>query len=251
MHVTLLPVSTVSKGAGSGRECVGSWPFWSSGIEQENHIQLLGNRTVDQNRQLQERLEVAERKLQPTPRKAKSLPEVEAEPAQRVATLCKVGPPFPSGSHGGNVIFMAVRSCISFLTGNVGVPKSANQLRSVFGATLSEIGMLFKRQASSPVLFPPVLSDVCCLPLAASKTHCFSDLSQRLKAQDSSLGQEKDRGAWPAQSVELGTLDLRVMSLSSPLGVELTEGKKKSKESIEFFREMRKSYPLLNTIVFI
>ncbi|XP_047680618.1 liprin-alpha-1-like [Prionailurus viverrinus] len=55
--------------------------------------------TVDQNRQLQERLEVAERRLQQTPRKAKSLPEVEAEPAQRVATLCKVGPPFPSGSH--------------------------------------------------------------------------------------------------------------------------------------------------------
>lgn len=131
---------------------------------------------------------MAERKLQQTPRKAKSLPEVEAEPAQRVATLCKVGPPFPSGSHGGNVIFKAVRSCISFLTGNVGVPKSANQLRSVFGATLSEIGMLSKRQASSPVLFPPVLSDVCCLPLAASKTHCFSELSQRLKAQDSSLG---------------------------------------------------------------
>ncbi|XP_047680621.1 liprin-alpha-1-like [Prionailurus viverrinus] len=45
--------------------------------------------TVDQNRQLQERLEVAERRLQQTPRKAKSLPEVEAEPAQRVATLCK------------------------------------------------------------------------------------------------------------------------------------------------------------------
>ncbi|XP_043428035.1 liprin-alpha-3-like [Prionailurus bengalensis] len=49
----------------------------------------LHRQTVDQNRQLQERLEVAERKLQPTPRKAKSLPEVEAEPAQRVATLCK------------------------------------------------------------------------------------------------------------------------------------------------------------------
>uniref|UniRef100_A0ABI7WQM6 Liprin-alpha CC2 domain-containing protein n=1 Tax=Felis catus TaxID=9685 RepID=A0ABI7WQM6_FELCA len=49
----------------------------------------LHRQTADQNRQLQERLEVAERKLQQTPRKAKSLPEVEAEPAQRVATLCK------------------------------------------------------------------------------------------------------------------------------------------------------------------
>ncbi|XP_043427987.1 liprin-alpha-1-like isoform X2 [Prionailurus bengalensis] len=49
----------------------------------------LHRQTVDQNRQLQERLEVAERRLQQTPRKAKSLPEVEAEPAQRVATLCK------------------------------------------------------------------------------------------------------------------------------------------------------------------
>ncbi|XP_053744662.1 liprin-alpha-1-like [Panthera pardus] len=49
----------------------------------------LHRQTADQNWQLQERLEVAERKLQQTPRKAKSLPEVEAEPAQRVATLCK------------------------------------------------------------------------------------------------------------------------------------------------------------------
>ncbi|XP_045329310.1 liprin-alpha-1-like [Leopardus geoffroyi] len=49
----------------------------------------LHRQTAAQNRQLQERLEVAERKLQQTPRKAKSLPEVEAEPAQRVATLCK------------------------------------------------------------------------------------------------------------------------------------------------------------------
>ncbi|XP_053063890.1 liprin-alpha-1-like [Acinonyx jubatus] len=49
----------------------------------------LHRQTADQNGQLEERLEVAERKLQQTPRKAKSLPEVEAEPAQRVATLCK------------------------------------------------------------------------------------------------------------------------------------------------------------------
>ncbi|XP_063783771.1 liprin-alpha-2 isoform X5 [Pseudophryne corroboree] len=43
----------------------------------------------EKNRQLQERLEMAEQKLQQTMRKAETLPEVEAELAQRIAALTK------------------------------------------------------------------------------------------------------------------------------------------------------------------
>ncbi|XP_059788255.1 liprin-alpha-1 isoform X4 [Balaenoptera ricei] len=58
----------------------------------ENEIankESMHRQTEDKNRQLQERLELAEQKLQQTLRRAETLPEVEAELAQRVAALSK------------------------------------------------------------------------------------------------------------------------------------------------------------------
>ncbi|XP_008566757.1 PREDICTED: liprin-alpha-1-like [Galeopterus variegatus] len=60
--------------------------------ELENEIankDSMHRQTEDKNRQLQERLELAEQKLQQTMRKVETLPEVEAELAQRVAALSK------------------------------------------------------------------------------------------------------------------------------------------------------------------
>eukprot|EP00064_Thunnus_orientalis_P018273 superscaffoldBa00004155_g18368 len=82
----------------------------------ENEVankESLFRQTEDRNRQLQEKLELAEQKLQQTIRKAETLPEVEAELAQRVAALTKyrkdkgfpirVPPRFQAEERHGNV----------------------------------------------------------------------------------------------------------------------------------------------------
>lgn len=74
-----------------------------SGAFQLKHLPDLPARVSAQmeekNRQLQERLELAEQKLQQTMRKAETLPEVEAELAQRIAALTKVATATPPRTH--------------------------------------------------------------------------------------------------------------------------------------------------------
>lgn len=48
------------------------------------------NQSEEKNRQLQERLDEAKQKLQQTLQRAETLPEIEAQLAQRVAALNKV-----------------------------------------------------------------------------------------------------------------------------------------------------------------
>lgn len=54
------------------------------------HLYYMGIQLEEKNRQLQERLELAEQKLQQTMKRAETLPELEAELAQRITALTKV-----------------------------------------------------------------------------------------------------------------------------------------------------------------
>uniref|UniRef100_A0A8D3CUD2 PTPRF interacting protein alpha 1 n=1 Tax=Scophthalmus maximus TaxID=52904 RepID=A0A8D3CUD2_SCOMX len=79
--------------------------------QRENEVankESLFRQTEDRNRLLQEKLELAEQKLQQTIRKAETLPEVEAELAQRVAALTKV--PAPDDYDFNNECFLVIVS---------------------------------------------------------------------------------------------------------------------------------------------
>lgn len=62
--------------------------FW--GVELMHMWICLRVQSEEKNRQLQERLDEAKQKLQQTLQRAETLPEIEAQLAQRVAALNKV-----------------------------------------------------------------------------------------------------------------------------------------------------------------
>lgn len=63
-------------------------------------VMSLSPQSEEKGRQLQEWLEDAKAKLQQTLQKAETLPEIEAQLAQRVAALTKVGRGGPGGGPG-------------------------------------------------------------------------------------------------------------------------------------------------------
>ena len=67
-------------------------PVWYSVLHVCSAVRL---QSEEKNRQLQERLDDAKQKLQQTLQRAETLPEIEAQLAQRVAALNKVHPSRP------------------------------------------------------------------------------------------------------------------------------------------------------------
>ncbi|MBN3311489.1 LIPA1 protein, partial [Atractosteus spatula] len=107
----------------------------------ENEIankEAMFRQSEEKSRQLQERLELAEQKLQQTMRKAETLPEVEAELAQRVAALTKFDPAVSgdSGVKEAKLLELAsmLRKCIVLVPWPVfrGLEPSEAQTSAVF-----------------------------------------------------------------------------------------------------------------------
>lgn len=91
--------------------------FPSPGFQSEpssGRCCCLSAQMEEKNRQLQERLELAEQKLQQTMRKAETLPEVEAELAQRIAALTKVAGT-ASAAHMSSSVFFVFRVFFNYV----------------------------------------------------------------------------------------------------------------------------------------